>query len=117
MAWHSAVAKWIMRTVAYNHGMSVTFAPKLTEHDAGSGLHVQWMAVRNGKSVMLKDVIVDDKPSETLSDDGLKIVAGLLHCAKSICAFGNTIPSAFLRLVPGHEAPTKVWFSCYFVKS
>ena len=34
------VAKWIIRNVAYSHGLDVTFAPKITTGKAGSGLHI-----------------------------------------------------------------------------
>jgi glutamine synthetase len=33
------MAKWILRTLAYQYGIDITFSPKVTEGKAGSGLH------------------------------------------------------------------------------
>ena len=43
-----------------------------------------------------------------LSPIALKTIAGLLDKAKSLTAFGNTIPISYLRLVPNQEAPTRI---------
>ena len=43
-----------------------------------------------------------------LSDAAKRLVAGWLDCAKALCAFGNTIPISYLRLVPHQEAPTSI---------
>ena len=34
------IAKWILRTLAYRHGVTISFAPKITLGKAGSGLHI-----------------------------------------------------------------------------
>jgi glutamine synthetase len=36
------------------------------------------------------------------------MIAGILDKAQSLTAFGNTIPTSYLRLVPHQEAPTKI---------
>jgi len=43
-----------------------------------------------------------------LSLTARQMIGGTLKYAKSITAFGNTIPTSFLRLVPHQEAPTKI---------
>ncbi|HSW67295.1 MAG TPA: hypothetical protein VLH16_01805, partial [Bacteroidales bacterium] len=43
-----------------------------------------------------------------LSDTARKMIAGILHFSKSLTAFGNTIPTSYLRLVPHQEAPTNI---------
>jgi glutamine synthetase len=43
-----------------------------------------------------------------LTDTAKKIIAGYLLAAESITAFGNTVPTSFLRLVPHQEAPTSI---------
>jgi glutamine synthetase len=43
-----------------------------------------------------------------LTDTARKIIAGYLLSAESLTAFGNTVPTSFLRLVPHQEAPTSI---------
>ena len=43
-----------------------------------------------------------------LSEDARKVIAGYLTCAASLTAFGNTVPTSYLRLVPHQEAPTSI---------
>jgi len=94
------IAKWILRSLAYKHGVTVTFAPKITTGKAGSGMHIHTRLLRNGKSVMLQD--------GRLSDTARKAIAGYLTLARSLTAFGNTIPTSYFRLVPHQEAPTTI---------
>lgn len=94
------IAKWILRTLAYMYGVTITFAPKITVGKAGSGLHIHTRLMKDGKNVMVKD--------GQLSDTAKKAIAGYLDCATSLTAFGNTNPTSYLRLVPHQEAPTNV---------
>jgi glutamine synthetase len=49
----------------------------------------------------------------SLSIDALKLIGGLVNYADSLSAFGNTVASAYLRLVPDQEAPTRIcWSDC-----
>jgi len=43
-----------------------------------------------------------------LSNIAKKAIAGYLTLAPSLTAFGNTVPTSYLRLVPHQEAPTNV---------
>lgn len=95
------VAKWIIRNLAYREGLDVTFAPKITTGKAGSGLHIHMRLMKDGKNVMLNS-------NHTLSDDALRMIAGLMVLAPSITAFGNTNPTSYFRLVPHQEAPTNI---------
>ncbi|MGE5343403.1 MAG: glutamine synthetase family protein [Candidatus Omnitrophota bacterium] len=94
------LAKWVVREVAYKHNLEVSFAPKIIVGHAGSGLHIHTRLVKNGKNMM-----ADEKG---LTDTAKKMIAGFLHLAPSLTAFGNTVPTSFLRLVPHQEAPTAI---------
>ncbi len=94
------IAKWILRTLAYQYGVTVTFAPKITVGKAGSGLHVHTKIVKDGETAMISD--------GTLSDVAKKAIAGYLTLAPSLTAFGNTNPTSYFRLVPHQEAPTNI---------
>lgn len=94
------LAKWVIRKLAYSYGYDVSFAPKITEGKAGSGLHVHMRILRDGVNQMLSGGV--------LSDDARRMIAGLITLAPSITAFGNANPTSYFRLVPKQEAPTNV---------
>ncbi len=95
------VAKWIVRNLAVKYGVNISFAPKITVGKAGSGLHIHFMICDpEGNNLMVEN--------EALSDITKKTIAGLLKHTKSLTAFGNTVPTSYLRLVPHQEAPTNI---------
>lgn len=94
------MAKWALREVAYKHGLEVSFAPKIIVGHAGSGMHVHTRFMKDGVNVM-----ADEKG---LTETARKVIAGFLMCSESLTAFGNTVPTSFLRLVPHQEAPTSI---------
>ena len=94
------VAKWILRMIGYKFGVTVTFAPKILVGHAGSGMHIHTRLMKDGRNVMA------DKNG--LTDIARKTIAGYLSLARSLTAFGNTVPLSFIRLVPHQEAPTNI---------
>ncbi|MBO2525092.1 MAG: glutamine synthetase [Bacteroidetes bacterium] len=94
------LAKWIIRNLAYQYGLDVTFAPKITAGKAGSGLHIHTRIVKDGKN----QYVTKGK----LNTIAHSAIAGLMTCASSLTAFGNTNPTSYFRLVPHQEAPTSI---------
>ncbi len=94
------IAKWVIRNLAYEYGLDITFAPKITTGKAGSGLHVHMRIMKDGRNQMLQDGV--------LSETARKAIAGMMVLAPSITAFGNTNPTSYFRLVPHQEAPTNI---------
>lgn len=97
---HLILAKWILRKICDREELTISWAPKITEGKAGSGLHFHMQLEKDGKNVMLKN--------GELTEVAKKMIAGILDSAGALTAFGNTVPTAYLRLVPGQEAPTYV---------
>ncbi len=95
-----ALAKWVIREVAYKYNLEVSFAPKIIVGHAGSGFHIHARLVKDNKNMMADQ--------NGLSDTAKKMIAGFLQLAPSLTAFGNTVPTSFLRLVPHQEAPTSI---------
>ena len=94
------IAKWIIRNLAYQLNMNVTFAPKITTGKAGSGMHVHMRLMKGDESMMLDNGV--------LSNTARTAIAGLMELAPSITAFGNKNPTSYFRLVPHQEAPTNI---------
>jgi glutamine synthetase len=97
------LARWLIRNVAYRHGYMATFAPKIEEGVAGNGFHVHMEVRRDGHNAMLHMGV--------LSEAARRVIGGLCTYADSLTAFGNTVSSAYLRLVPNQEAPTRICWS------
>jgi glutamine synthetase len=58
------------------------------------------MLEKDGENVMVEN--------EKLSNTAKKFIGGLMKLAAPLTAFGNTIPTSYLRLVPHQEAPTNI---------
>lgn len=97
------IAKWIMRQMAYQYGVSLTFAPKITVGKAGSGMHVHCKFTHDGEPVMTRN--------GELTEECRKAIAGYMIAGTSLPAFGNPHPLSFMRLVPHQEAPTSLCWS------
>ena len=99
------LAKWVIRNLAYEYGLDVTFAPKITAGKAGSGLHIHMRMMKAGRNCMTS--------GGKLSAEARRTIAGMMELAPSITAFGNKTPVSYFRLVPHQEAPTSVcWGDC-----
>jgi glutamine synthetase len=94
------IAKWIIRILGSEYGVEVSFAPKITVGKAGSGMHIHMMLEKDGVNLMVDNGV--------LSATAKKMISGILDLSKALTAFGNTIPTSYLRLVPHQEAPTKI---------
>jgi glutamine synthetase len=98
------LARWLVRNIAHNHGQVATFSPKIEEGVAGNGYHIHMQLMKNGVNIM-------NDENGKLSESAKKVIGGLCKYATTLTAFGNTVSSAYLRLVPNQEAPTKVCWS------
>ncbi|HBE87735.1 MAG TPA: glutamine synthetase [Elusimicrobia bacterium] len=96
-----SVARWILSGIGLKHGVTVSFAPKISIGHAGSGMHFHTCLYRGGRSAM-------SGSGHELSAEARKLIAGFLSSARSLTAFGNTVPTSYLRLVPHQEAPINV---------
>ena len=99
------LAKWVIRNLAYQWGLDVTFAPKIIVGEAGSGMHIHMRIMNDGRNCMTE--------GGEISEVARRAIAGMMVLAPSITAFGNKNPTSFFRLVPHQEAPTNVcWGDC-----
>ncbi len=98
------LGRWLIRNTAYRHGCVATFTPKIEEGVAGNGLHFHLELLRDGRNIMVDE-------GGGISNPARRLIGGLCHYADSLTAFGNTVSSAYLRLVPNQEAPTRICWS------
>ena len=98
--------KYVIKMVARKHDHTVTFMPKPLYNEAGSGMHFHQYLFKGGKSLFY-----DKKGYAGLSKLALYYIGGLLSHGSALLALTNPSTNSYKRLVPGFEAPVKLFFS------
>ena len=106
MADGTMMIKYIIHNVARKYGKTATFMPKPVVGEAGNGMHVHMLLLKNGEPVFS-----DDNGYSHLSQDAHYFMGGLLKHIASLCAITNPSTNSFKRLVPGFEAPVTVGYA------
>ena len=106
MADATMMIKYIIHNTALKYGKSATFMPKPIYGEAGSGMHVHMLLLKDGQPVFS-----DDNGYAHLSDTAHYFMGGLLKHIDSLCALTNPSTNSFKRLVPGFEAPVTVGYA------
>ena len=106
MADATMMIKYIIRNTARKYGLSATFMPKPVAGEAGNGMHVHMLLMKDGKPVFS-----DDNGYSNLSKEAHYFMGGLLKHIASLCALTNPSTNSFKRLVPGFEAPVTVGYA------
>jgi glutamine synthetase len=103
---HLATFKFVVRNIAFQHGLHATFMPKPIYGQNGSGMHTHQSLFRDGENAFY-----DEHGGEGMSKIMRWYAAGLLRHGRSMCAVTNPTVNSFKRLVPGYEAPVNVAWS------
>ena len=106
MADATMLVKYIVRNTAMKYGKTATFMPKPVYGEAGSGMHVHMLLLKDGEPVFS-----DDDGYAHLSKEAHWFMGGLLKHIASLCAITNPSTNSFKRLVPGFEAPVTVGYA------
>ncbi|MBE7066609.1 MAG: type I glutamate--ammonia ligase [Ruminococcaceae bacterium] len=106
MADASMIIKYIIHNTAAKYGKSATLMPKPVFGEAGSGMHVHMLLLKDGEPVF-----ADDNGYAHLSETAHYFIGGLLKHINSLCAITNPSTNSFKRLIPGFEAPVTVGYA------
>ena len=106
MADGTMMIKYIIQNTAKKYGLSATLMPKPVFGEAGSGMHVHMLLLKDGKPVFS-----DENGYAHLSKEAHWFMGGLLKHIASLCAITNPSTNSFKRLVPGFEAPVIVGYA------
>ncbi|MBQ3075203.1 MAG: hypothetical protein IJC26_03960, partial [Clostridia bacterium] len=88
------------------YGKTATLMPKPVYGEAGNGMHVHILLMKDGQPVFS-----DDNGYSNLSREAHYFMGGLLKHIASLCAITNPSTNSFKRLVPGFEAPVTVGYA------
>jgi glutamine synthetase len=94
------VAKYVLKRVARNAGVYVSFMPKPITEMIGTGMHLHLSLWRNGKNLFFGN--------GGLSDIAKKYMMGLIKYGREIQLVLNQWVNSYKRLVPGFEAPVYI---------
>lgn len=101
-----ATFRFVVRTIALQHGLHASFMPKPLAGVNGSGMHLHQSLFKGSKNAFY-----DPKAPHGISDVCFHYIAGLLSHAKAITAICNPLVNSYKRLVPGYEAPVYIAWS------
>jgi len=97
--------KDIIHNTALKNELTATFMPKPLYDEPGSGMHFHIQLKKNGKNVFYHKGNYAD-----LSEEALFFIGGILKHGRSLTAFTNPSTNSYKRLLPGFEAPVKLFF-------
>ena len=106
MADATMLIKYIVHNTALKYGKTATFMPKPVYGEAGSGMHVHMLLMKDGIPVFS-----DDAGYAHLSKEAHWFMGGLLKHIASLCAITNPSTNSFKRLIPGFEAPVTIGYA------
>ena len=97
--------KEIIRKVALQNGLVSTMMAKPIFNEAGNGMHFHIQLRKGGENIFFKE-----GNYAGLSEEALYFIGGILKHGRSLTAFTNSSTNSYKRLLPGFEAPTKLFF-------
>ncbi len=97
--------KDIIHNTALRNDLTATFMPKPLYDEAGNGMHFHIQLRKKGKNVFYKKGEYAD-----LSLEAQYFIGGILKHGRSLTAFTNPSTNSFKRLLPGFEAPVKLFY-------
>lgn len=106
MADKTMIIKYIIKNAAVQDGRTATFMPKPIYGEAGNGMHVHMLLMKDGEPVFY-----DENGYSGLSKTAHYFIGGLLKHVASLCALTNPSTNSFKRLVPGYEAPVTIGYA------
>jgi len=101
-----ATFRFVVRTIAMQHGLHATFMPKPVFGISGSGMHLHQSLFRGRENAFF-----DASAPYQLSDVAMYYLGGVLKHARAFTAITNPLVNSYKRLVPGYEAPVYIAWS------
>lgn len=101
-----ATFRFVVRTIALQHGLHASFMPKPIMGVNGSGMHLHQSLFSGGQNAFQ-----NPQSANGLSEACMSYIAGLLVHARAFTSICNPLVNSYKRLVPGYEAPVYLAWS------
>jgi len=102
--------KWMVRTVAEQHGLWATFMPKPFDYLTGNGAHFH-LSLADAESG--RNLFLDEQAEYGLSQLGRRFMGGLLHHARGLSAITAPLVNSYKRLIRGAPRSGATWAPVY----
>ncbi|MCL4306239.1 glutamine synthetase [bacterium] len=102
-----ALTHWVLRNLAHEAGLRISFDPVVKRGHAGSGMHFHLAGYRDGQYLTVLEA------GGKVSKYAEVLIAGLLKHGCALMVFGNRTKSSFVRLFQGKESPAGVTWGQY----
>ena len=102
--------KWMVRTVAEQHGLWATFMPKPFDYLTGNGAHYH-LSLADAESG--RNLFLDEGAEYGLSQLGRRFMGGLLHHARGLSAITAPLVNSYKRLIRGAPRSGATWAPVY----
>lgn len=102
--------RWMVRTVAEEHGLLATFMPKPFANLTGNGAHYH---ISLWDTDNQQNLFLDESNSNGLSQLGYWFMGGLLNHAKALAAIADPIVNSYKRLLSGGPRSGATWAPVY----
>jgi glutamine synthetase len=99
-----AFFKYMVKSIAENHGLRATFMPKPFANLTGSGCHAH-VSLWDGK----KNLFHDPKGELGLSALGYNFIGGVIHAAEALCALLNPTVNSYKRINAPRTVSGATW--------
>ena len=101
---HHAFFKYMVKTIAEQHGMRATFMPKPFVHLTGSGCHVHVSLWQDGRNIFAHSA-----GELGLSDLAYQFIGGVIAHAEALCALTNPTVNSYKRIDAPMTASGATW--------
>lgn len=95
--------KFAIRSIAKRFGLYATFMPKPLQDAAGSGMHLDISAYKDGVNIF--------DGAKGMSEDAKYFIGGIMKYAPMMCAITNPIVNSYKRILTGFQAPRGIFWS------
>jgi glutamine synthetase len=90
-----AFFKYMVKSIAENHGLRATFMPKPFPHLTGNGCHMHLSVWNRDRTANL---FLDAEGELGLSELGYRFIGGVLYSGEALCAFSNPTVNSYRRI-------------------
>ena len=102
--------RWMVRTIAEEHGLLATFMPKPFSNLTGNGLHFHMSLWDEDNK---NNLFLDENDENGLSQEAYWFMGGILKHAEATAAITNPLVNSYKRLISGAPKSGATWAPVY----